>query len=246
MLPQSISYIAAFTGGLIAFFSPCLLPLLPSYISVISGFTFKELYGLNFDKIRGRIFLSSLFFVLGFMIVFTILGAVGLAVSKLLFSHIDLFTQVSGAGIIFFGLIQLGVINFEPLQFDYAWNIQKRLARLGFLTAFLMGIACAFIWIPCIGQILGSILLLATQSSTVQDGTILLGLFSLGLSTPFLILGLFFPAVFKLLKDHRLFFHLFSKLGGIFLIIFGVLLLFKQYGFYLQLFTDITLLFLKK
>lgn len=233
---QNISLITAYIAGLTAFFSPCLLPLLPSYFSIITGFTFKDLYGLNFDKIRPRVFLSSFFFVVGFSMVFTLLGLTTSIIGQYLIQNIFVFIRLSGLILIILGLVQLGVFHFESLQYDYAWNVQKKLARLGYVTAFATGAAFAFIWIPCLGQILGAILILASQSETTTTGGTLLLAFSLGLGSPFLLLGLFFPQVFKIFRDYRKAFLTMSKIAGIVMILFGILLLLDQYSLFLGFF----------
>lgn len=236
MRGEDLNIIVAFIAGLIGFFSPCLLPLLPSYFSVITGFTFKDLYGLNFDKIRSRVFLSSVFFVLGFALVYSLFGATGTIVGNFLHDQLEILLRFSGLFLIFLGLIQLGVVKLDILRFDYAWRVQRRVAKLGFLTAFLSGIALALIWIPCVGQVLAPILLLAAKSETAKKGIILLFVFSLGLGTPFLLLGLFFPTIFGFLRHHRRFFRILSLSAGALLILFGAILVLNQYQYFLNVF----------
>lgn len=226
---ENLSLLAAFSGGFISFFAPCLLPLIPSYFSVISGFTFSELYGINFEKIRARVFISSLFFVLGFVSLFSLMGATATFFGHFLREQISSLTRLSGFFLIFLGLVQLGIIKFEFLKFDFAWRVQKRLTKLGYLTAFLVGIISGLVWVPCIGQILAPILFLASQRATTGEGIILLFSFSLGLSFPFLILGFFFPAIFNLIKNQRTFLHFLSLSAGIILIVFGLILIANQY-----------------
>ncbi len=230
---NNLTLTVAYLAGITSFFSPCLVPLLPSYFSIITGFTFKELYGLNFKDIRIRVFLSSVFFVAGFSIVFSLLGATSSLVGKFIQTNLNIIIRFSGLFLIFLGLVQLGVINSEKLQFDYAWNIQKRLARLGYLSAFITGIACALIWIPCVGQILGAMLIFASQTETAAKGTLLLLVFSFGLGTPFILLGLFFPTIYPFLQERRKLFFYLTRSAGVLLIIFGVILLINQYQFYL-------------
>lgn len=236
MLPQNLSVISSYTAGLIAFFSPCLLPLLPSYFSIITGFTFKDLYGLNFEKLRGRVFLSSLFFVLGFSLIFTLLGLTSTLIGTILLKQLPFLVQISGVVLIILGLIQVGVIKFEGLQFDYAWNVQKKLARFGYVTAFVTGMTYALIWIPCVGAVLGAILLFAAQASNTNQGALLLFSFAMGLGTPFVLLGLFFPVLFKLIQEHRTLLHRISVFGGVILLCFGSVLLLNLYPLLIQLF----------
>lgn len=233
MYPE-ISLITAYFAGVTSFFAPCLLPLLPSYFSIITGFTFKDLYGLNFEKIRSRVFFSAVFFVAGFAVLFTLLGAAGYAIGTVIYTYEPVILRISGGILVFLGLLQIGVIHFEGLQYDYAWNVQRRLTRLGYVSAFLSGITIAIVWIPCTGSTLGAILLLAAQTTSVSQGSLLLFIYALGLGTPFLVLGLFFPAVFRVLKERRGLLHSLSLVAGFVMIIFGIVLVLGQYKFILE------------
>jgi cytochrome c-type biogenesis protein len=235
-LPQ-IDYSVAYIAGLTSFFSPCLLPLLPSYFSAITGFTFKELFGLEEKHVRLRMWSSSLLFVLGFSFVYSILGMTSSIVGKMLQEHIGIMIRVSGGVLILMGLIQTGIISFEGLQYDYAWNIQKRITRLGFFSSFLLGISCALIWMPCVGQILGSILVFASNSTQSLDGLFLLLTYSLGLGTPFVLMGLFFPQVYGFIKQYRKFLIVLNRGAGIVMILFGLLLVLGLYNLFLNLFS---------
>lgn len=237
--PETFTFGVAYLAGLAGFFSPCLIPLLPSYFAIITGFTLKDLYGLKFSELRARIFFSSLIFVLGFAIVYSLLGATGSFLGQLLNQHTGLLIRFSGIFLIILGLIQLGVIKFKSLEFDYAWVVQKKLSRLGYLNALLTGIAMALIWIPCVGQIVTGMLILASQTETATQGMSLLLVFSLGLGTPFLLLGLFFPVLFPWLQKNRQLLHMVNLGAGILLIIFGLVLVTNQYFYYLELLKNI-------
>jgi cytochrome c-type biogenesis protein len=232
---EKLSIFIAYTAGLTSFFSPCLVPLLPSYFTIITGFTFKDLYGLNTANIRKRVFISSIFFVSGFSLVYTILGATGTIIGLLLQKNLNFIIQMTGFFIIFLGLVQIGVLKFKSLEFDYAWNIQKKLANLGYISAMITGIACALIWMPCVGQILGLMLILASQADTALKGMEYLFIFSLGLGTPFLLLGLFFPLVFSFIQRYRKLFYLITKGAGVVLILFGLILVIGKYHYFLNL-----------
>lgn len=230
--------IASFFAGLISFFAPCCLPLFPSYFSVISGFTFADLYGLDFGKIRLRVFVSSLFFIAGFSLVFTILGVTSSIVGQLLDTYLPVLLRLSGLFLVGLGLVQLGVVKVSTFQFDFAWNIQRRLTRLGHVTALATGVAAALSWIPCIGPLLTPILLLSARTETAFQGGFLLFIYSAGLTLPFLAAGLFFPSVVRKLEDNRQLFHRLSQASGIFLILFGFILLFDKYQLALEKFYD--------
>lgn len=229
-----INIALAFIAGLLSFFAPCLLPLLPSYFSAITGFTFKDMYGLNFAKLRGRFFLSTILFVLGFSIVFTFLGATATTIGQFVQNNLPLLLQFSGAVLILLGLVQLGVIRFNALRFDYAWKVQKKLSRLSFFSALTVGIISALAWIPCVGPILGSILLLATLTSSVQEGALLLFVYSLGIGTPFLAISLSFPTAVKHFQAYRRELHYLSLAAGVVMIAFGLILILNKYRVFLS------------
>lgn len=223
------SLAAAFTAGFLSFLAPCLLPLLPTYFSVITGFTFSDLYGLDFGRIRRRVFVSSLFFSLGFSFVFTLLGATGSIIGQVLNAYLPLLLRVSGIFLILLGLVQMGILPLYGPKFDFAWKTQKRLTHLGFVTAVMTGIASALSWIPCVGPFLVPILLLAGQSETTGIGAFLLFVYSLGLTLPFILVGLFFPTLIKSLERHRQAIHRLSLLAGVFLVGFGLILITGRY-----------------
>lgn len=227
---MEISQLAsAYIAGLLSFFAPCLVPLFPTYFSVITGFTFADLYGLDFGKIRARVLVASLFFILGFTLVFTLLGATGSIIGKLIDTHLPILVRLSGVFLIVLGVAQMGILKFESMRFDFAWNIQKRLTKMGYLTAVVTGVASGLSWIPCVGPLLSPILLLAARSETVLSGSLLLFVYSLGIMLPFLVAGLFFPQVAANLHKYRHTLHYFSLATGIFLILFGLILLFEKY-----------------
>lgn len=233
--------LGAFIAGLLSFLAPCLLPLLPSYLSIISGFTFADLYGLDFGRIRGRVFISALFFVAGFSLVYTILGATGSIVGQLLDNYLPLLLKLSGIFLIILGLIQVGIIKPFALEFDFAWRVQKRLAHLGYITALVTGVAAALCWIPCVSPLLTPILILSAKSETVAFGALLLFIYSFGLTLPFLAGGLFFPTFVKTLQEHRRFFHKLSIIAGIFLIAFGAVLILDKYRLLIEQFNNLSL-----
>lgn len=228
--------VISYTAGLTTFFAPCLLPLIPAYFSAITGFTFADLYGLDFKKIRARVFFSSLFFVFGFTALFTILGAVSMTAVQLLAGRLEFLIRISGLFLIFLGLAQTGVIKFKTLNLDFAWRVQKRLTRLGFLTAFITGVIAGVVWVPCVGPVLGAILLLAGRAQTAVEGMKLLFIFSLGVSTPFVILGLFFPKAFGFIQQKKESLRFISLFTGIIIILFGLVLTLNQYPLYLKTF----------
>lgn len=222
-------YGGIFLAGILSFFAPCVIPLLPTYLSMISGYTFADLYGLEFFTIRARVFKSALFFVLGFSFVFSLLGASGAIIGQLLNQIMPYLLRLSGLLMIILGLMELQIIKKPSWEFDYAWVSQRRMAKLGFLSSSVTGIASALCWIPCIGPILATILLLAADSNSVVKGMSYLFTYSMGIMFPFLVAALFFPKFFNIYREKRGYLRFFSVAAGLIIIVFGILLLINKY-----------------
>lgn len=226
--------IPAFIAGILTFLAPCTLPLVPGYLSFISGVSGADLQDPNLAKrARRKIFYNGLLYVIGFSAVFIILGSLfGLGGAALVKYRIWL-SRVGGIFVIFFGLYMLGILKLPFFQFlDAEKHIGGRWLKPGRPgSSFLFGSAFAFGWTPCVGPVLGSILLLASASATVASGAVLLAVFSLGLAVPFLLIaagigsvGGFFGKVSKYL----------NVIGGLFLIFLGYLLVTNQFAVWLS------------
>lgn len=286
---QEVSIFAAFLGGVLAFLSPCVLPIIPGYIAYISG---VSAYSLSSEPVQKKkfdfnIFLSALAFVVGFSIIFTLLGAGSTFIGQLLLDYKRIISQIAGIiivilGIHFTGIFQnknikkiLGIItviligiylygvfktksssgNFElALKNDFLvalglalilnlfyytgfyriLYLQKttevKSKPTGVLGAFFVGVAFAFGWSPCIGPVLGAILLYASQQETVYQGMILLFAFSMGLGIPFILTAMAINFFFRFIKVMSKYFMIIELLGGILLIIIGVLLMFGEFN----------------
>ena len=205
-MASTVSLAAAFLAGLVSFISPCVLPIVPGYLSFISGVNvtqFKE-GGAPRDLVR-RIVLTSLAFVLGFSTVFVALGAAATYVGSLLQEHKRLLGMVGGIVIIILGLHTAGLFRIDWLLAEKRASVKSR--PLGLLGAYVVGLAFAFGWTPCIGPILGAILLYASQQETVGEGIVLLAAYSAGLGIPFLVSALavnwFFKAFSRLRTSMR-------------------------------------------
>jgi cytochrome c-type biogenesis protein len=195
-MSSSVSLAAAFLAGLFSFASPCVLPIVPGYLSFISGVNvarFKE-GGAPADLVR-RVALTSLAFVLGFSTVFVALGAAATLVGALLQEHKRVLGMVGGVVIIVLGLHTAGVFKIGWLLSEKRASVQAK--PLGLLGAYVVGLAFAFGWTPCIGPILGAILLYASQQETVTQGVVLLAAYSAGLGLPFLLSALAVNWFFK-------------------------------------------------
>ena len=227
-------YGGIFIAGLLSFFAPCVVPLFPAYLSIITGYTFAELYGLEFSLLRGRIFKSALFFVLGFASVFTLLGAGGAFIGQLVNQYMPYLLKLSGLLMLVLGLIQLKVIKMPAWEFDYAWVTQRRNAQLGFLSSAITGVASALCWIPCIGPILATILLLSADANSVLKGLSYLFTYSMGIMFPFLLASLFFPKFFDIYRENRGILKYFSVISGMVILVFGIVLILDKYRLFID------------
>jgi cytochrome c-type biogenesis protein len=190
-----ISILFAFLAGIISFLSPCVLPLIPAYLTFLAGTTVQEKYSL---ELRSRIFLSSVSFVLGFSLIFSVLGV--LLQSVLQSVAFDLQTYlgyIGGVIIIFFGLLLAGIIRVEALEVERKLQIKQK--NVSYLTSFVFGAAFAVGWTPCVGAVLGGILTLAVTDPTAAFPLMLS--YSLGLGIPFLLVGLFVSRAAKFIKS---------------------------------------------
>tara|TARA_Y100001980_G_C14527852_1_gene303491 strand:- start:78 stop:785 length:708 start_codon:yes stop_codon:yes gene_type:complete len=218
----------AFGAGLISFLSPCVLPLIPGYISYISGQSFQDI--LNSKNIN---FLPLILFCLGFSTVFVILGASASLLGQKLLQNSEILRIVAGIVIIIFSLQLIGVINISYLNFDKRFETKT---SNNIFFSYVIGLAFGFGWTPCIGPILGSILALASIEETLSRAIVLLVFYSLGLAIPFILSGYLIQKFLIFSKNFKKNINLISKIGGIILLITGILILTNQLqaiGFYI-------------
>ena len=221
-------YLIAFGAGLISFLSPCVLPLIPGYISYISGQSLQEI--LNEKEIN---FFPLILFCLGFSTVFVILGASASFLGQTLLQNSEILRIVAGIIIIIFSLQLIGIINIPYLNFEKRFDAKE---SRNILFPYVIGVAFGFGWTPCIGPILGSILALASIEETLTRAVILLILYSLGLAIPFVLSGYLIQRFLLFSKNFRKNINLISKIGGIILLVTGILILTNQLqaiGFYI-------------
>ena len=221
-------YLIAFGAGLISFLSPCVLPLIPGYISYISGQSLQEI--LNKKEIN---FFPLILFCLGFSTVFVILGASASFLGQTLLQNSEILRIAAGIIIIIFSLQLIGIINITYLNFEKRFDAKE---SRNILFPYVIGVAFGFGWTPCIGPILGSILALASIEETLSRAVILLILYSLGLAIPFVLSGYLIQKFLLFSKNFRKNINLISKIGGIVLLITGILILTNQLqaiGFYI-------------
>jgi cytochrome c-type biogenesis protein len=223
---HELSIPIAFVAGLVSFLSPCVLPLVPGYISMLSGATIEELKLGMSSELMSRILRNSISFVVGFSIVFVTLGASATAAGKFLLAQRATFNLVAGIVVIVFGLHLTGLVKI-PLLYREA-RLETGAPRRGMVGAFLLGFAFAFGWTPCIGPILTAILALAAQRQTVFQGMFLLALYSAGLAIPFLLTSLGLGQFLKIYGGFRKYLHAVEVGSGVLLIALGVLMAFNK------------------
>ncbi len=229
-----ISLPVAFGAGLVSFLSPCVLPLLPAFLSFMAGSTLKPGVEMNKED-RLKILLASVFFVLGFTVVFSVLGVLLQSVLEAYAYDLrNYLGYIGGIIIVFFGVVMVGVLKIPALEREYKLKVGQ--TRYAFLTAFLFGAAFAVGWTPCVGAVLGAVLTLAATNPGVALPLMLS--YSLGLGIPFLLAGLFFSqaqGIIKWIAPHLI---LINKVFGIILIILGILVFTGQLVVVANLFTE--------
>lgn len=214
-----ISLIIAFAAGLVSFLSPCILPLIPAYLTFLAGTSIQVKYS---TEMRTRIFLNSICFVLGFSVLFSILGVLLQSVlAGVAYSIQTYLSYIGGAIIILFGLMMIGIIEIPALSAEHKLNVKR--SNASYFTSFLFGAAFAVGWTPCVGAALGSILTLAiTQPGTALP---LMLSYSLGLGIPFLLVGLFVSQASGVIRSLGPYLKWLNIIFGILLVVLGILVL---------------------
>lgn len=229
---SQISLLIAFTAGVFSFISPCVLPLIPSYLTYITGISFDELVDNHSQAVRRRTLIHSLFFILGFSLVFVALGASATLVGGFFQANQAVIRRIGGVIVILLGIHITGLVKLKLLEREKRFEFNHK--PLGYLGSILVGIAFAAGWTPCIGPILASILLYAGTSENVIGGVVLLIAYSLGLGLPFLLSALAFNTFLAYFSRFNRYLRIVSIISGIFLVIVGLLLVFD----YLSVFSS--------
>jgi cytochrome c-type biogenesis protein len=219
-----VTYVAAFIAGVLSFISPCVLPLIPGYISFVSGASLDEIRGGGATSAASRrtVLLTSLAFIVGFSVVFIALGATASAIGKLVMRNLPLLGKIAGAVIIIFGLHTMGVFRLRFLEMEKRAHAQAKPATL--VGAMFVGVAFAFGWTPCIGPILAAILTVAGSRDSVREGVALLAVYSLGLAIPFMLTSLAIDRFFALTSRIRKYYHTIEMVSGSLLVAVGLLI----------------------
>jgi cytochrome c-type biogenesis protein len=217
--------LAAFLAGLISFLSPCVLPLVPGYVSLISGVGVEELKASE-SRVDRTVMLSSFAFVLGFSIVFIALGAIATTLGALTRQYFGILSQIAGIVIIIFGLHLTGVFKIKAL---YADKRMHNAGSSGPLGAFVVGFAFAFGWTPCIGPILATVLAFAASQETVNKGIVLLAVYSAGLAVPFILTSLGIDRFLHFYTRFRRHLRTVEVVSGVLLIAVGTLVFLNKF-----------------
>jgi cytochrome c-type biogenesis protein len=220
--PVTLGIVVAFVAGVLSFLSPCVLPLVPSYIGFLTGMTLPEI-----GTRRRAALLHALLFVLGFSLVFILLGATATALGRALGYYQVWLQRAGGVLIILFGLVCLGVLSARPLLSEHRMQLEQK--PLGYLGSAVVGMAFAAGWTPCIGPVLGGILGLAATSTDVTRGMLLLAVYSAGLALPFLLAAIAVESFLGWFQRFRRFLPWVMRLSGLLLILVGGLLVTGQF-----------------
>ena len=234
----SLSLLIAFSAGLLSFLSPCVLPLVPSYVTFITGMSLEDL-----QKSRRNTFLHAVLFVCGFTLIFLALGAGATMFGQLMLRYRDWISRIGGVLVIIFGLYMLGVLNLGLLARDTRLHLADK--PLGYLGTLTVGIAFGAGWSPCIGPILGAILTMAANEADLQRGLVLLLTYSLGLAVPFLLAAVMverFLTVFAKLRHQMIWVN---RIAGALLVIVGVLMVTNRFTMLASWLQDFTPAFIR-
>ncbi|MDY0088534.1 MAG: cytochrome c biogenesis protein CcdA [Coriobacteriia bacterium] len=221
---QSIGFAAAFAAGIVSFLSPCVLPLIPGYLSFMTGVAVGDLASMKASR---TVMVPALLFVAGFAVVFTALGASASVLGSLLVQYRTVLEIVAGVLVIAFGVLLLGIVKLPWLYGDARFDM-GRSRSFGRGAAFVMGAAFAFGWTPCVGPVLGAILALAGTTGSAAHGAALLFVYSLGLGVPFVLTALLFGTMGPLLSRLNKHALLINRVAGTLLILVGVLIVTGQ------------------
>ncbi len=218
---ENVSFVVAFTAGLLSFLSPCVLPLVPVYLASLVG---PELLDKKGSGLRLPTFLHSLSFVLGFSLIFTSMGAIAGLTAFAINPSLALLNKISGSFLIAFGVFLLAALKIPWLNYEKRLNPSLG-NTTGYLRSFLIGAFFSLAWTACVGPILGGILAIALNTGTAWHGAYLLAIYSLGLGLPFLVIGLAFDSLSPVLRRIQRYTRIIHVIGGLLLIVIGVLVL---------------------
>lgn len=218
-----VTYLGAFVAGLISFVSPCVLPIVPPYLCYMAGLSIQDVGEDKRPMVRRQLVQTAVVFVMGFSTVFVILGATATTLGQLASGYLDWLSTAAGVVIIVMGLHFLGVFRITALMRDMRINVDNKPA--GLLGGYVMGLAFAFGWTPCVGPVLATILFFAGGEETVSQGALLLLVYSAGIGVPFVAVAFFLAPAMDLLARHRRWLGYVEKAMGALLVLTGILIL---------------------
>jgi cytochrome c-type biogenesis protein len=222
MFTEAVSCPAAFLAGFLSFLSPCVLPLIPAYFTFITGCSLEELNENRNSEIRKKVVFSTVSFVCGFSMVFILMGASASYLGGLIYNYRETIRIIGGILIILMGVHLTGIIRIPGLDVEKRIHMERK--PLHFLGTFIIGMAFGAGWSPCIGPLLGSILIIAGSQETVRQGIVLLAIYSAGLALPFIILSVFIHLLLMVIKKASGFLQYVTAAAGILMIIVGLIL----------------------
>ncbi|GFE59406.1 cytochrome c biogenesis CcdA family protein [Geobacter sp. AOG1] len=237
MEASNITYLGAFVAGILSFLSPCVLPLIPSFITYITGLSFADLQAEHpTHKVRQQTIIHTLLFIAGFTVVFVLLGASATFIGGLMQEHMTAIRRIGGLLIVLFGVHLTGLFPIKFLLGEKRIAVHRK--PVGYVGSFLVGLAFAAGWTPCIGPILASILMVAAAEETVLHGIALLLTYSMGLAIPFFLAALAMHQFLVVFNRFKKYIRIFEIVTGVFLIIVGVMV-FTNYLTVLSRYTTI-------
>lgn len=222
-LANNVSFTLVFLEGFLSFFSPCVLPLIPVYVSYLAGNGKKFNLNGTFIYERKIVLLNTLFFILGISSVFFLLGFSFSTLGTFFNKNKVLFSRIGGIIIIIMGLVQLDLIKLNFLKMEKRIHLDLTNIKMNPITAYVMGFTFSFAWTPCVGPALSSVLILASNANNIFSGNALVLIYTLGFIIPFLILGMFTTEALNFFKEKRNIVKYTIKAGGIILIVIGIM-----------------------
>lgn len=226
-----LSFLVAFSSGVVSFFAPCVVPLLPAYIGYVTGVSLDKLKKEGISSYRSTILVSSLLYILGFSIIFVILGAAAASLGGLLREYSSVLQRVGGVLIIIFGLDFAGILPIKALAYERKFSLPLWVEHLGYLRPLFLGFIFGLAWTPCVGAVLGSILVLAANTGLAGQGALLLFVYSLGISVPFMIISMTLASAPSYLRLITKRIQILSLFAGLMLVALGVLLVTDTYKY---------------
>mgnify|MGYP001212021602 FL=1 len=222
-----LSFITVFLQGIASFLSPCVLPLIPAYLTYMTGQSIEIM--MEDRKAHRRLIINALAFIFGFSLVFVLLGIVATSIGRFLQANRDIIRKISGILIIFFGLFHTGLVPIKFLNYEKRLNIGG--SRPGFISSFLIGVGFSFGWSPCIGPVLASVYIMASQASTLLLGMSLLIVYAIGLGLPFFLIAVGLKYFYKYIQSLYKHMQLIKIISGVLLIVIGLMIYFNAFYF---------------